>query len=192
MTALARDITNTTLTTVWSEPIWCRQSFESDGDFAAFESMRQMPKRMRNMQHVARYCSLPYDSVLTLFSRHHWRFRLDAHDAFMVHDSHTLLQRQKDDARAEHLGLLQKGREVLERELDNLLERQRTLDAQGANVSLMKPSEMTALLEKLIKLDRLIMGEVTERAEEEFDLSQFTMPELMQWKALMQKAKREC
>lgn len=182
----------TAISPLWAEPIFVKQSFETEDEFAAFQCMKHLPKRARNMQDVARYCSLSYDQVLSLAERHHWRARLAAYDGHQAQDAGILLRRQKDDAQVQHMRLLEKSAEVLHGELDALIERQRHLRAQGASqVSLLKPSEMSRLLERMIKLDRLIMGEVTERAGEEFDLSRFTTQELEQWYELMRKAKVE-
>ena len=110
--------------------------------------------------------------------------------AFVRAGNRDRLRESAQDRAGRHLAIIDKGLEVAEREYNNLLTRQRALDAQGAEVSLLKPMELQALVNNLVKLERLVMGEATERMEDNsYDLSQFTHSELLEWKRLMEKAR---
>lgn len=180
---------NNQLTTQWVQPIWAQQNFETQENFEAFECFRSLPSRHRNMSEVARYCSIPRERVLELSQSHHWKARIEKHDEFVRAGNRDLLRQSNGDRAARHLSLLEKVHESVEREFDNLLEKQRQLDAQKAGVSLMKPAELRALLSDMIKLGRLVTGEATERTEDVYDLSKLSVQELTTWKKLIAKVK---
>ena len=174
----------------WVQPAWVQQPFESEDEHNAFNCFKDLPSRLRNLQEVARLCNMTRGDVLKICNAHHWKHRIEQHDAFQANAKVNLLQQRNEDRAGAHLGVIDMGLEVARREYSTLLRRVRALDAQGADVSLLKPSELQAMLRDIIKLERLIRGEATERTEEKFDLSAFTIEELKQWKALTAKASK--
>jgi hypothetical protein len=50
-----------------------------------------------------------------------------------------------------------------------------------------KPSELIKLAETVIKLDRLVRGEATDRTENDVDFSQYTVDELRKLNELLTK-----
>lgn len=174
----------------WVQPAWVQQPFESEDQHNAFRCFMSLPKRLRNLQEVAKLCNMTRADVLALCNAHHWPHRIQEYDGFTQATERGLLQQKNADRAGRHLAMLETGLELIEREYNNLLARVRQLDAQGANVSLLKPSELQSMLRDLIKLERLIRGEVTERTEEAYDLSGFTLEELKAWKLLTAKARK--
>ena len=174
----------------WQEPLWVQQPWESPEAHAAFTIFKDMPKRYRSMAEVSRHVELSKEQVRDLYNSHHWGPRITAFDDFMQQSKLSLLNERKDDRHAKHLHVLDLSLEVVERELNNLLDRQRQCDAQGAGVTHLKPSELRSLIRDTIKLERLIRGDVTERAEEAYDLSAFTTDELLAWRKLTEKAQQ--
>ncbi len=185
-------ITNTSqLAPGWVAPEWGPQPFETEEQHQAFALFLSLPSRMRNMTEVSRHCAMSRQEVLDLSMAHHWQHRISRYDAFVRGANRDRLRETAQDRAGRHLAIIDKGLEVAEREYNNLLTRQRALDAQDAQVSLLKPGELQALVNNLIKLERLVVGEATERIEEtEYDLSQFTHEELIEWRRLMDKAKK--
>lgn len=179
----------TALAPGWTEPMWLQQPFETEAQHQAFTIFKDMPKRYRSMAEVSRHVDLTKEDVRAIALAHHWGARIAAYDSFVSGSKISLLNERKEDRHAKHLHVLDLSLEVVERELNNLLDRQRQCDAQGRGVTHLKPNELRSLIRDTIKLERLIRGDVTERAEEQYDLSAFTTDDLIKWKELTDKAK---
>ena len=172
----------------WNEPPWSQQPWENEAQHRAFDVFRSLPSQERDMAEVATLCKMGRDHVLKLSQTYHWRYRIEAYEQFVSKGKRTLLQRRNDDMHADHLYMLAIGRDIVLREWKNLRHRQRELDAQGPGCTVLSPGEANAMAQMIVKLERLVKGEVTERAGEEFDLSSFTNAELLEWKRLTAKA----
>lgn len=175
----------------WNEPVWASQPFETEDNHKAFSCFKDLPSRYRCLQEVASLCKVSHADIINLSHAHHWRHRIEQYEGFVSRGNRRLLHRGKEDQAARHMAILDLGYEVAEREWRNLLHRQRELDAMGPGCTVLKPSEVQALVNMIVKLERLVKGEVTERMGEEFDLSEFTNEELTQWTMLTAKATKK-
>jgi len=177
------------LMAAWYEPCWIHQPFETEAEHQAFTLFKDLPARMRSMATVTRHLKISLPEVRALSERYFWRERIAAYDTFTAQGKIQLFQERKDDTHAKHLSVLDLALEVITRELNSLIERQRMCDATGGGISHLKPNELRAFIRDMIKLERLVRGDVTERAEEQYDLSSFSTDELVMWRTLTTKAR---
>jgi hypothetical protein len=165
---------------------WERQADEPEEAYDAFRKYINQPPRGRRLHY-----GLAKDKAkLSGWCRQYcWHDRADAYDAVyeQIADEERarIYQRNAEVAAIDTMIMLGDAKDLVQRELAKYLEASRDNDMVG----LMKPNEMTRLLETAVKLDRLVRGETTENiGKTDLDTSKLSIDELEQLSNLLAKA----
>lgn len=166
---------------------WERQDYDTEESWACFQVYRdQRPPRRLALTPGGVFVDPA--KLRTWYKDHAWGARVEAYDRWvdevLLEEREALLRQSAQAITIEHMTALGDARELASRELSKYLEASRATDAFG----LLKPRELTALLETVIKYDRLIREQSTERTETKFDLSGLDVSELRELEALTKKA----
>lgn len=184
--------------------LWERQPCDTNASFPYFKAYRDTPSGVKRTLERVRFRpaetrhAVPRDQAPTLqeltqwYVEHNWRERVEAYDLFLdsVHTDEikaASLETARDLA-ARHKAMLQRGYELAVSQLDAFL---RKMESSPDGEAIMKPSELNKLVEVVVKYERLVQGEATERTEEKTDLSKLSPDELRQYLALVKKTEAE-
>lgn len=162
--------------------LWERQLSDTDDSWTAFVSYRDMPTPRR----LIRFGPYPTGKLAEWFRAHNWAARVNAYDnhldAIRREEREALLAQHEREIMTEHLVLLSEARELVARELSKYL----TSSREGTLHGLLKPSELTKLFEMVLKSDRLLKDQPTERVATQ-DLSKLTLEELRKLEEIHKK-----
>ena len=149
---------------------WEIQHGEPDEAFRQFVFFREMPapRKLGGYGLAERY---------ELWRTWNWSARVAAYDEYLsdiaVREAEEALKMGAKQLAAEHMKELHKAREIFGRELNKMLEQSRK-----AGNTFMKPADVIRLGEFVVKNERLVTGEATERTEVHQDLSNLTDEDL--------------
>lgn len=163
--------------------LWERQADEPDDAFRAFVYFRDMSLPRK----VDAYG--PF-SVAQMFRWHKewaWPIRARAYDnhlsAFAVACKKEEIAKSSKTIADEHIAILSDLRGMLQFEVAKLVEQ----STSSAGNTIMRHGDMVKMLDTVVKLDRLVRGESTEKVET-VDLSHMTDEELEAFNELSKKA----
>lgn len=165
---------------------WERQPGEPDDCFNAFRYYRDMPMPRQALR------ASPMVGTNTLWqwcNKWSWIARASQYDDHIsdlaIAEREALVKQSARDIQVQHMGILQGARELLEREVAKYL----AISREAKGPSLLKPAELSKLLDSVVKLDRLVRGETTENVAPTEDLSNLSVDDLRVMRELKQKAK---
>ena len=164
---------------------WDRLAAESDEEFTAFVRFRDnKPPRK-----VLRDSTVPTAKLAAWYRQHDWQARAVAWDMHLDGIRQAEFEEAtRDDAKqvaAEHRLILKDARELVQLEIAKYLRTSQESEAHG----LLKPGELTKLLEAMIKFDRLVRDQSTSKEETILDLKNLDVDELRQLADLESKAR---
>lgn len=165
------------------DSIWTRQPCDDDRSWPAFVEYRDQspPRKLRPV----------FDGGLiqtrAWYIDNAWRDRVAAYDTWrdkiVLEEREAILRQSSKAVAAEHMRLAKDLRSVA------LAETEKFLDAVSKTpMSTVRPRELVSMIEAVVKVDRLIRGETTEKIEQSIDLSKFSMEEIVAWHKLLAKA----
>lgn len=163
--------------------LWDRQDGETDEAFRAFVYYRDMPMPRR----VDAWGQYGVAQVFRWHKEWAWNIRARAYDnhlsSFAVRCKEAEIAKSSKTIAEEHMAILADLRNVLQQEVAKLVE-QSTSSAGGP---VMRTGDMVRMLDSVVKLDRLVRGESTEKIET-VDLSHMSDEELETYVELSKKA----
>lgn len=167
---------------------WLRQPFDRDSEWPWFSEYLAMGPNRRLLALAKRPgCPFTWAMLESLAHEYAWKERAQAWDTHLDQlRLKTIESEIQEDARQiakRHSLALRNAFKLSSREIEKLVKVQESSDGIG----LISPAEARRYLETAIKLERLLMGEVTERTEIGPDLSNLSLDELRTLKALTQK-----
>lgn len=163
--------------------LWERQPGELDKEWEAFTFYRE--NRPKTLEATAKELGIPLSTLYGWSSDLMWRERVAAYDRHIdrarVRAAETAAQRQGRT----HARLLGKARRILDHEIAERLK-----DIEAGHHERMKDSTYRLMLETVVKLERLVAGESTERVDDarKVDFSKLSTEELEQYAQLHRKA----
>lgn len=145
-------------------PLWERQDFETDEQWAAFQNYRNTPAAVRTLDRVSAEQYIKRAKVEKWAKAMHWPERAREFDRWMDRHGAEELSRSEalQETRRAHLRLLGLFSKILGEELETILKQQAERREQGATYSILKPHEIARSLRDTVVLTRLLMGESTE------------------------------
>lgn len=145
-------------------PLWERQDFESDEQWAAFAHYRNTPPAVRSMARTGAEMYVKRGRLHEWSVALHWDERARDFDRWMDRELANQLSRSEaiHEVRRAHLRLLNLFSGVLGDEIEVLLKQQAQRRAEGGTYSILKPHEISRALRDTVILSRLLMGESTE------------------------------
>jgi hypothetical protein len=145
-------------------PLWERQDFESDEQWAAFQNYRNTPPAVRALDRVSAEVYVKRAKVEKWAKLMHWAERAREFDRWCDQQQAHELSRSEalHETRRAHLRLLGLFSKILGDELETILKQQAERREQGATYSILKPHEIARSLRDTVVLTRLLMGESTE------------------------------
>lgn len=166
---------------------WHQEETESADAFTAFSAyLAQVPPRRGLLVSLA---GMPINPVLLAewYKAHRWRERAAAWDAHFadIRDAEraALLAQTTREVDAEHMNACASLRQVAITEALKLLE-----DSKQSPTAKLHPRDLTRLLDVVVKVDRLIRGQVTEIVSQTYDFTKLTDAELEQAEKILSKA----
>lgn len=169
---------------------WHQKQDESSDAFVAFSAyLDQLPPRRGLLVSLS---GMPVSPALLVdwYSRHQWQERAAAWDARLseIRDAEreTLLRQTIREIDAEHMSALATLREVTVREALKLLE-----DSKASTNAKLAPRDLIRFLESVVKCDRLIRGQATERVTQVLDMSTLSDEDLAMAEAILAKAEKK-
>lgn len=164
---------------------WERQPEEPEPAFLLFQRYRDR-RPPRGRVYEATKGAAGHVETLRLFQDWHWKERAaawDAHiEAIRLHEVEEVARVDARDRAKEHLLLTNDLLQLALREARKWLRA-----AEESDMTLIKPADLIKLTDLVVKLERLIKGQPTERVEHGRDLSHLTDDELEQVEALLSK-----
>lgn len=164
-------------------PVWERHPCDSDESWEAFRLFRDA----RPPRRLLRAGAGPIGKLHKWYKENAWAERVAAFD---MHLDHIWTKEREDTIRlsarhvaAEHIQALTTARRLLQRELDKWLIASEKVEAEG----LLSMSEVNKLLDNVVKLDRLIRGESTEKVVTDQDLSMLNPEDLRKLRDIRKK-----
>lgn len=166
---------------------WERQPYDSDESWPVFQAYRDQTPPRRGLLVSLRGRSVDPIKVARWYRDHYWAERVaeyDRHlDSIRRAETEAALAKSAREAMADHVALIEQGKEIALRELEKLLA---TVKESPAEV--LKPRDVIRLMDATIKFDRLIRGETTENVNVEGpDFSHLTDEQLAALDALIAK-----
>jgi hypothetical protein len=164
---------------------WDRQTQDTDESWPAFQIFRDM-RRPRTLYLAPGNVRVPIELARKWHRDHDWKTRVDAFDEYLddlrTQEVEALTKQSAAEVVAEHMATLKSARELVAREIEKLL----GMSKESENTAL-RPRELTSLLEAVIKYDRLIRDQSTEKTETSLDLSKLSIDELKTLEQLHRK-----
>ncbi len=161
---------------------------EPDEAWSAFQRYRDMhsPRRIE-------YAATKSATILFGWAAE-WRWferatHYDRHtDAIRRAQREEMLKQTETDRLAKAMTMLAGAENLFENELKKL-----TSESHASEMSVMKISELTKLMTKIIELQRLVHGESTETIAHtsDFDLSKLSLEDLRKWRELQSKVSKD-
>lgn len=145
-------------------PLWERQDFETDEQWAAFQNYRNTPPAVRTLDRVSAEQYVKRSKIEKWAKTLHWADRAREFDRWVDRNGAEQLSKSEaiHETRRAHLRLLGLFSTILGDELETILKQQAERRAQGATYSILKPHEIARSLRDTVVLTRLLMGESTE------------------------------
>jgi transposase len=168
-----------------TKPIWEKQRAESIEAHAAFLEYKAQKGPRRSIRDVAKTTGLGATTIYHWSARYRWVERVIAFE--------NEKERVKDKVEFNEVAAMHKRHLKLTTGLQELaaLELKRLLKDAKLEQGSMGANNLSKVVDRAAKLERLIRGEVTERTESTLDLSKLTLEEKQQLKALREKAKKD-
>jgi replicative superfamily II helicase len=148
---------------------WDRQPYDTDESWPVFQAFRESyPRR----SFVDTFDGMPISPVKVArwMKAHFWKERADCWDMHLdglrQETQRKLLEQATKEITAEHMEITALGRKVARKELEKLL-----VQVEAGAYNAIKPAELIRLMDNIVKLDRLIRNETTEKVESHVDLS---------------------
>lgn len=153
--------------------LWEKQEYDTEASWAAFVAYRdQGPGRQ-----LLRPQRVPYAELMAWYNAHHWKERVMAHDrhidAIQREERENVLRLEARAVTGEQLARVRRLAALVDREVAKLEEL-----IQDDRLPVMKRGELLKFLEHVLKAERLLRGESTERTETEISLNHLTDEEL--------------
>lgn len=171
-----------------SEP-WARQPFEDDRAWALFSAYLATPAGARSIREIAQRHNVPWTQVEILALEHGWEVRAGLWDENLDRLRRETIEREvQEDARSRasrHLRTLRKASDIVEAELNRRLE----LVANGGPV-LMSDANVSRLLERVIKLERLVAGDQDPATDVNISLDGLSVDELRNLREIQEKVRK--
>lgn len=164
---------------------WERQPYDTDESWEVFRVYRdQAPPRRGVLVSIRGRAQDPV-KVSRWYRSHFWKERaraFDLHlDSIRVEEQEDLHRQTAHEVAAAHMGILANSRDLVAREIEKL---RATIIASEGEV--IRPQTLLRFAEMVIKLDRLIRGESTERIDTNGpDLSSVSSEDLERARALL-------
>lgn len=164
---------------------WDRFPCDSDESWEAFQLYlsQRPPRRLYLSPHGVR---LPINKARKFYTEGLWAERARAFDTHCAkvknEEIEALVAHSAREIMAEHLAMLADAREVLGIELEKLL-----AQTKGSEYNALKPRDLTNLLDAVIKFDRLLKDQATEKVETTLDLSKLSLEEIRELERLQGK-----
>lgn len=168
---------------------WDRQTGEKPSDYLLFEAFRDQaaPRSMRVLTYEF---NIQMGDLFLISLTNKWKERVLAYDAhfqaIVDQERAEILKQTVREVDAEHMRILAAGRELAVREIAKLLSA-----AKQSTLSTLKPREALALVDSVVKLDRLVRGQTTENIGQDVDYSKLSDEELDMLEKIYGKAKKE-
>lgn len=177
-------------------PIFERQDWESDEQWATFQHYRNTPSLVRSLDKTSHETYVRFRKVETYANEQHWKQRAIEYDRHLDHQAILGLSESKARAliRRERLETLQIFADVVKDELEAIRCQQAERKAKGATYSILKPSELVRFLKEPMLLERLLLGESTENLSvrgEAAALAELGEDELDQLETLATKVRKK-
>lgn len=166
---------------------WTRRRGEPEAAWKAFASFREQRSPRRIQYVTVDGMQVSAGELATWAKKYDWATRTadyDAHlDTIFLAGKEEALRIGAVTAAVEHLQILGSMRELLGREMAKWNEASR-----GAGVTMLKAGELQKYAETVVKLERLVLGQSTEKVEQIYDLSKLTSEEIKTLLELTEKA----
>lgn len=172
---------------------WSRLATETDQGWAYFLHFRNMAYpdgplgrfQAREIKSMALALGVSPETLYTYSGAFLWADRAGAYDRAIDAAKVAADQSEVVRMRSRHVRLLEKARLVAESELDKMARR-----SANPDVSVVSAKEVKDLLEFVIKTERLMAGEATERVDVNgaWDLDKLTLEELEALEAIRNRA----
>lgn len=162
---------------------WERQEGEGEDEWTAFKGFRDMHPRVIHRAGFIGGVRVSSEKLSRWYRQWKWAERVEAYD--VLTDRIVQAQRKKTieesvaDISADQLAYLGRLRRLIDLELGKFLEAAESGNGPG----LIKPAELASLIDKEVKLTRIIKGESTENVDVRTDLSGMDPAALMEWRA---------
>lgn len=164
---------------------WHKQHQDTEESWVAFQYFRDM-RAPRSLYIAPNNIRLPHEKVRRWYNEHDWKARVDAFDNHLADvrqaEVEALIKQSANEVTAEHMATLSRARELCAREVQKWLDMSR-----DSEVTALRPRELTSLLETVIKYDRLLRDQTTEKTETSLDLSKLSIEELKTLETLHRK-----
>lgn len=164
---------------------WQRLETENEEQWASFQKFRDGPKPRK----MHRPGDPPMASVSQWARDHAWFERVRAYDIWL---DDLFMEEQKDivkltakEITAQHMSILADTRAVIALEMSKMVADSYSSPGSG----LLKPSDLTKMIDLCIKHDRLLQGEATEVIENRMDLSTMPIEDVKKIRDMLEKAK---
>jgi hypothetical protein len=155
---------------------WGPCAGEPEDAFAAFVQFRDM-RPPRKVVRPGSGQTAPTSQLYRWFTQWDWKGRAAAYDVhidvIVREEREAAIAEAARSVQAEHMFLLADLRSVVSVETSKLLAL-----AKVGGFATVKPSELARLADTVIKNDRLVRGETTEKVDTGFDLSKLSVEEL--------------
>jgi hypothetical protein len=155
---------------------WDRQPYDTDESWEVFQAFRDARPRRALIVFLKGRRVDPI-KVRDWMAAHYWAQRAalwDEHlDGVRQDTIRSLLEQRTEEISAEHMEITALGRSVVRREMEKLLS-----DVEAGAHSTLRPGDLIRLTEAIVKLDRLMRGESTEKVDTHIDLSGASSEEL--------------
>lgn len=161
-------------------PLWERQDFEDEEQWAAFQHYRNTPAVNRTLDHTSAEIYIGRKRIKEWAKTYRWHERCVEFDRWMDRQTQVAIASSESiqETRRAHLMLLSKFSKVLTDEIECLLKQQAERRGRGSTESILKPHELARSLRDTVILTRLLMGESTENVSHGGDLTKLTDEEL--------------
>jgi hypothetical protein len=164
--------------------LWGRQDCDNEDSWAAFLEYRDQkpPRRLhkvrKNMEERQKW-----------FFDNCWEIRVQAYDNYLdaaqIEAKRGILAQKTEEITAEHMSLLNDLREAATIAASKWLQMEKESDAPY----ILRVSDLTKLVDAVIKNDRLVRGETTDKTETKIDLSDVPLENLRAARELLLKKK---
>lgn len=166
--------------------IWTRQGYEDDAAWTAFEAYRDQTRPRKLIRPGAGATA----DLSRWYRENRWPERVAAYDMHMdeilLSEREALTRQAAKEIATEHMGILRDARDLVAREMAKLL-----ATSEKSEIETLKPREVVAMVDAVIKFDRLIHDQATERVDTKVDLSGLGVEDLRKLKEIRDKVDKK-
>jgi hypothetical protein len=168
---------------------WSRDEGEDEERFAAYR-VYLMQDSPRSVAAAVEQTNHKRSKVYMWAKKHRWVERAARWDQAIAFAEGREVAAKRMEITNAHLRMFGKIRIIAEKNINRLLRECQTLDGEGGRIGI---KALTALMDKVVHYERLIVGEVTARteSEEHIDVSRLTESDLVELKKLEEKINAE-